>query len=115
MKGLLFLTFLSIAAVAYAQQPGIKSFSSDTTDVLSYRFLPLQNDSFLKLKKPEIELEDKFYTILQAPNLDNRYTKSSLIIKRPDFIPEMPVAPAAPFDHFYLLDLDPVVVPVKDE
>lgn len=115
MKGIFLFSFLIVSSVAFAQQPGIKSFSTDTVNILSYRYLQLEDNAILKLKQPEIKLDDNFYTILQAPQVDGRYTKGSLQIKRPEFIPEMPVAPEKPFSDFYLLDLDTQIIPSKEE
>ncbi|MDW3191180.1 MAG: hypothetical protein R8G66_02410 [Cytophagales bacterium] len=118
MKGIFFSMFLLVSIVSSAQSPHIQSLKSiipDSTDLLSSRYLQLGDQSVLQLKQPEIKLSDDFYTILQAPNVDQRYTTGSLLIKKPELIPEMPVAPVDPFNEFYLLNLDPVFVPAKEE
>ncbi len=114
MKGIFLFSFLLISSVALAQQSGIEPFPTDTAN-LSYGNHLLENNSFLKMKQPKINLDDDFYTLLKAPNLANRYTKGSLLIKRPKSIPEMPVAPLDPINDFYLLDLDTELIPSKEE
>ena len=115
MKSIFFLSILCISSVAYAQQPGIRPFDADTANILSYRYNPLDHDLFLMLQRPTIKMDDDFYTILQAPNVDHRYTKGSLLIKRPEFIPEMPVDPLKPFSDFYLLDLDTEIILAEEQ
>lgn len=115
MKGTLITTLLLISTTAWAQQPGIKSFSQDTANILSYRYLQLDDNSFLRLSPPKIELENNFYTILQSPDMKNRSVLDIMPVKRPEFIPDMPTAPLDPFNEYYLLDLDPVIVTPTEE
>ncbi len=115
MKGLLVITLLLISSAVFAQQQGLNRLSPNTADVMSYLYVPLNDSTFLKLKQPDIQLDNQFYSLLQAPNTNDRYTSGKMRIKRPDFIPNMPVAPLDPFNKFYLMDLDPVVITPKDE
>lgn len=114
MKGIFLFSLLLISSVALAQQPGVKLFLTDSSSLHSQQPF-LESSSFLKMKQPDIKFDDDFYKILQAPNVNGRYTKGSLKVKRPEFIPEMPVAPEKPFSDFYLLDLDTEIIPAKEE
>ena len=115
MKGIA-LSLSLIAAVSWmanAQQKSSFQLKADSLQQVITQMMG--SDSIQIMVSPEINFENTRYSMLVVPNQDNRYFRSPMHVKKPTFEPYMPVRYPDPFDQFYLLDLDPVIVtPTKD-